>query len=84
MTRDERATLEIFLGEWRDFRQDDRIWKLDLEQRVRRVEMFITSEKAEDERAAARGVSRRSYIASAVAAIGVAVSIVLGVVNYVT
>lgn len=83
MTRDELAKLDIFLGEWRDFRQDDRIWKLDIEQRTRRMESFITSEQAEEERRKSRGVTRRAYVSATVAAIGIVVSIILGVVNFV-
>jgi hypothetical protein len=81
VTRDERATLDIFLGEWREFRQDDRIWKIDLEQRVRRMEEFVISEEAQDERARSRGVSRRAYVAATISAIGIVVSIILGIAN---
>lgn len=81
MTRGEQEKLDIFLGEWREFRRDDRTWKLDIEQRTRRMEVFIVSEEAEDERQRSRGVSRRAYVAATISAIGIVVSIVLGVFN---
>lgn len=81
MTRGEQETLDIFLGEWREYRRDDRNWKADLEQRVRRMEEYVIGEEAQDERAKSRGVSRRAYVAATISAIGIVVSIVLGVAN---
>lgn len=84
MTRDEATDLRMFIAEFREFRHDDRIWKLDLEQRTRRMETFIVSEEAQDERDKSRGVSRRAYVAATVSAIGIVASIILGVVNLVS
>lgn len=82
MTRDEVSALSVLIGEFRDFRKEDAVWKGKQDERLRNVEAFVTSEQAEDERESARGVSRRSYIASAIAAVGVTVSIALGVINF--
>lgn len=84
MTRDEANDLRIFLDEFREFRTDDRNWKTDIDRRILKVESFVTSKLAVAERDAARGVTRRSYFASVIAAIGIIVSIVLGVVNLIT
>lgn len=81
MTSAERDKLDVFLGEFRDFRDDDRDWKANISARVTVVEAFVTSKKAVEERETARGVSRRSYIASAIAALGVLFSLALGLVN---
>ena len=84
MTKDETSVLSVFIGEFREFRTDDRAWKENIEPRLRNVETFITAERAKDKDASARGISRRSYVASAIAAVGVTVSIILGVVNFVS
>ena len=84
MTRDERSVLDMLVEEFREFRTDDRQWKVDIDGRILRVETFVTSRQAVSERDAARGVSRRSYVATIVGAIGIAVSVVLGIVNLVT
>jgi hypothetical protein len=83
VTRDEATDLRMFIAEFREFRSDDRVWKLDIEQRTRRMENFITSEQAEEERRKSRGVSRRAYVAASISAIGIVVSIILGIVNFV-
>lgn len=76
--------LDIFIGEFREYRIDDREWKEDINDRLRGVEVFVTSRRAVNERKAARGVSRRAYVAATIAALGVGVSLVLGFVNAVT
>lgn len=84
MTRGEIAALEVLMAEFREFRMDDRNWKQRTEVRLAKVENFVTSEKAIDEKEAARGVSRRAYVAASIAAAGVTASIVLGVLNLLT
>lgn len=81
MTSAERDKLDVFLGEFREFRRDDRAWKSDMGRRMTGVEAFVVSKEAVEERESARGVSRRSYIASAIAALGVLISLALGVLN---
>lgn len=76
--------LDVFLGEFREYRTDDREWKEDIAGRLRAVESFVTSKKAVSERDAARGVSRRAYVAATIGAIGVGVSLVLGIINAAT
>lgn len=83
MTRDELTNLRIFLDEFREFREDDRTWKNDIDRRILGVEHYVTSRTAVAERDASRGVSRRAYVASAIAAVGIVVSIALGVANLV-
>jgi len=85
VTRDEASQLAVFLGEFREFRQDDREWKKDIDKRLRLVETFTASRRAVVERdaaqAAAVSMSRRAYVASAVAAIGIVASLLLGIFN---
>jgi hypothetical protein len=84
VTKGEMTVLEMLIGEFREFRDDDRSWKEDTNKRLNRVEQFVTSKKAVEERDTARGVSRRAYVAATVAAAGVTASIVLGILNLVT
>lgn len=77
MTRDERTVLDVLVDEFRDFRQGDAKWKAQVDERLRSVEKFVTSEQAVDERDQARGVSRRAYIASIIAAAGTGVTVIL-------
>lgn len=76
--------LDVFLGEFRAFIEADTSWKSSADGRLRKVEEFVTSKKAISERDAARGVSRRAYVAATIGAVGVGVSLVLGLVNAVT
>lgn len=79
MTRNELATLDVFIGEFREFRDDDRGWKDDIDKRLLSVEKYVTSKQAVSERDASRGVIRRSYIAATIAAAGVVLTIILRV-----
>lgn len=82
MTRGEMDKLDVFLGEFRAFIEADTSWKSGTDGRLRKVEEFVTSKKAIAERDAARGVSTRAYVASTIAAIGIVVSLVIGIMNY--
>ena len=82
MTRNELSVLEVLVNEFRDFRRQDSSWKTENDRRLRLVEAYIAGEEAVEEREEARGVSRRAYLASAIAAIGIVVSIILGIVNF--
>jgi hypothetical protein len=84
VTRVEIDKLDVFMGEFREFRVDDRAWKDDIDKRILRVEAFVTSRRAVSERDDARGVSRRAYVAAVIAAVGIVVSIAISVVNAVT
>lgn len=84
MTRSELATLDQFVDEFREFRTDDRTWKVGMDDRLRRVETFVTSVTAIGERDEARGVSHRALVAATISAIGVGASLVLGLYNIVS
>lgn len=83
MTRNELTALEVLIGEFREFRQDDREWKKDMGERVRGLEVFVASEDAEDDVVTAQGISRRAYFAIAASVAGTLVSVVLWVANLV-
>lgn len=83
MTGRELSALEALIGEFRAFRVDDSDWKESIDKRLRVSEEFVAGARAVAEREAARGVSRRAYIASIIAAVGILVSITLGFVNFV-
>lgn len=81
MTRAEAERLDQLIAEFREFREDDRDWKNDHGPRLRRVEVYVAGQEAIEEKEKARGVSRRAYVAAAVAAAGIVVSICLNVIN---
>lgn len=81
MTRDETSALGVLIGEFRQFRDQDAQWKNRIGQRLQLVEEHIAGQEAVQEKEAARGVSRRAYVAATIAAIGILVSIVLSIVN---
>ena len=81
MTRGEADLLSMFVSEFREFRGDDREWKSDMDDRLRRVEAYVTSRRAVDERESSRAMVRRAWVASAISAIGVVIAILLRVLN---
>ena len=83
MTRAEAERLDQLIAEFREFRKDDRDWKADHGPRLRRVEVYVAGQEAVDDREKARGVSRRAYLAAALTALGILVSIVLNIINLV-
>lgn len=52
--------------------------------RVRHIEDFVASRIATEERATARGISRRAYVAAVIAALGVLWSVLIGIFNALT
>lgn len=81
MTRDERSILDVFLGEFRQFRNHDTVWKAAQDKRLRVVEEYVAAEKAKDEEVVRQGISRRAQLGILASAIGVTASTVLGIVN---
>lgn len=81
MTRNEADKIDMLMAEFREFRIDDRNWKADIDERILSVEEFVTGKRAIARMDAARGVSRRAYLAAVIAAVGILVSIALNVVN---
>lgn len=84
MTRDEKSALEVFLGEWRQYREDDRVWKQGIDVWRRNVEAFIVSERTKDDEVRTTGMTRRARVALFFTALGVTVSTVFGAINVFT
>lgn len=83
MTRDERSILDVFLGEFRQFRNHDSEWKAQQDKRLRLVEEYVAAEKAKDEQVVKAGISRRAQLGILFSAVGVIASTLIGIVNFV-
>jgi hypothetical protein len=81
VTRSELTALEVLIGEFRQFRDNDAEWKDSFDVRMRAVEAHVTGRKAVEARRVALIAGRRAYIAAVTAAIGVIASTVLGIYN---
>lgn len=84
MTRGEITVLEVFIGEFRDYRQSDEAWKKDIDTRIRKVESFVTQERTKDESVRKQGLTRRAQVGILISAVGVVASIVFNVAAFIT
>ena len=84
MTGPERQTLELLSSFVRDWRLEDTKWKESMDERMRKVELFVAAETTEEQMVTAATISRRALITTIVAVLGICVTAVLGVVNLVT
>lgn len=84
MTGPERADLRLVLDIVREWREEDREWKGDLDKRMRTVEGYISGQQAKDSAADKAGVNRRAKLALIVSAISVSVSTVMAVIAVAT
>lgn len=88
MTGPERQTLELLSAFVRDWRREDAEWKERTDERLRKVEIYVAADEsadaAKEKIVTAAGISRRARNTLIVAAIGVGVTVVLGVINLLT
>ena len=88
MTGPERQTLELLSAFVRDWRNEDSEWKARTDERLRKVEIYVAADESaeltEEKIVTAAGISRRARNTLVVAAVGVGVTAVLGVVNLLT
>lgn len=84
MTRGELTALDVLIGEFRDFRDQDSRWKDANDVWRREVDSFITAERTKDIEVRRTGMTRRARAALFISAAGVAASIVIGVANLLT
>ena len=88
MTGQERLDLKILSDFVRDWRREDTEWKLQTDERLRKVEIYVaadeTKEELEEKIVTAHGIDRRARRTLIVAAAGVLVGIVFGIINLLT
>lgn len=84
MTRNEADKLDVFMGEFREFRIDDREWKKDTDGRLKVVEGFVTGALAERRVASRARFTRRERVGIFVAVGGFIVGTVVQVLSLVT
>lgn len=84
MTGPERQTLELLSAFVRDWRREDTEWKSGMDDRMRKVELFVAAETTEEQVVTAATISRRALVTTVVAICGILVTAVLGVVNLLT
>lgn len=84
MTRDEAADFRVLLDIVRDWREEDRTWKRDVDNRLRSVEAYVTGQLAERRALSRASLSRRQAFGVIVTAIGALGGLVLGIYNALT
>lgn len=84
MTRGESDKLDIFIGEFREFRVDDRDWKRETDKRLEVVEGFVTGALAERRVAARARFTRRERIGMVIAVASFVVGTIVQVYSLLT
>jgi len=88
VTGQERLDLKILSDFVRDWRREDAEWKVRTDERLRKVEIYVAADESQEETeeriVTASGIAERARRTLIVAAAGVLVGVVFGVINLLT